>query len=214
VTDLDERIRAAFEAGYEYALSSPFPEPGDVTKGLYTDDGYWASEPGRGGGARCGGWRGAAGGPRPRRGAEPRGKRTDQGEATYLVAIAEALWEEMERDERVFLLGEDLGVYGGAFKVTEGFIERFGPSRVMDTPIVEETIVGTALGAAMEGLRPVAEFQYADFMSSGYDEITTALARYHYRSGVPVPVVLRGPSGGGVRASSFHSTNPEPWLSQ
>ncbi len=103
----------------------------------------------------------------------------------------------MERDERVFLLGEDIGVYGGAFKVTEGFIERFGPQRVMDTPIVEETIVGAALGAAMEGLRPVAEFQYADFMSSGYDEITTALARYHYRSGVPVPVVLRGPSGGG-----------------
>ena len=147
-------------------------------------------------------------------GAEPRGKRTDQGEATYLVAIAEALWEEMERDERVFLLGEDIGVYGGAFKVTEGFIERFGPSRVLDTPIVEETIVGAALGAAMEGLRPVAEFQYADFMSSGYDEITTAMARYPYRSGVPVPVVLRGPSGGGVRASSFHSTNPEPWLSQ
>jgi 2-oxoisovalerate dehydrogenase E1 component beta subunit len=145
-------------------------------------------------------------------GAEPRGKRTDQGEATYLIAIAEALWEEMERDERVFMLGEDIGVYGGAFKVTEGFIERFGPERVMDTPIVEETIVGMALGSAMEGMRPVAEFQYADFMSSGYDEITTALARYHYRSGVPVPVVLRGPSGGGVRASSFHSTNPEPWL--
>jgi 2-oxoisovalerate dehydrogenase E1 component beta subunit len=146
-------------------------------------------------------------------GAEPRGKRTEQGEATYLIAIAEALWEEMERDDRVFLLGEDIGAYGGAFKVTEGFIERFGPERVMDTPIVEETIVGMALGSAMEGMRPVAEFQYADFMSSGYDEITTALARYHYRSGVPIPVVLRGPSGGGVRASSFHSTNPEPWLS-
>lgn len=146
-------------------------------------------------------------------GAEPRGKRTEQGEATYLIAIAEALWEEMGRDERVFLLGEDIGIYGGAFKVTEGFIERFGPQRVMDTPIAEETIVGIALGAAMEGLRPVAEFQYADFMSSGYDEMTTALARYHYRSGVPVPVVLRGPSGGGVRASSFHSTNPEPWIS-
>ncbi len=145
-------------------------------------------------------------------GAEPRGKRSENGEATYLIAIAEALWEEMERDERVFLLGEDIGVYGGAFKVTEGFIERFGPQRVMDTPIAEETIVGMALGAAMEGLRPVAEFQYADFMSSGYDEITTALARYHYRSGVPAPVVLRAPSGGGVRASSFHSTNPEPWL--
>ena len=145
-------------------------------------------------------------------GAEPRGKRSDAGEATYLIAIAEALWEEMERDERVFLLGEDIGVYGGAFKVTEGFIERFGPERVMDTPIAEETIVGMALGAAMEGFRPVAEFQYADFMSSGFDEITTALARYHYRSGVPAPVVLRAPSGGGVRASSFHSFNPEPWF--
>jgi 2-oxoisovalerate dehydrogenase E1 component beta subunit len=145
-------------------------------------------------------------------GAEPRGRRTEAGEATYLIAIAEALWEEMERDERVFLLGEDIGHYGGAFKVTEGFLERFGPERVMDTPIVEETIVGMALGAAMEGLRPVAEFQYADFMSSGFDEITTALGRYHYRSGVPAPVVLRGPSGGGVRASSFHSFNPEPWF--
>ncbi|MGE5459198.1 MAG: alpha-ketoacid dehydrogenase subunit beta [Solirubrobacterales bacterium] len=145
-------------------------------------------------------------------GAEPRGKRTENGEATYLIAIAEALWEEMERDERVFMLGEDIGVYGGAFKVTEGFIERFGPERVMDTPIAEETIVGMALGAAMEGFRPIAEFQYADFMSSGFDEITTALARYHYRSGVPAPVVLRAPSGGGVRASSFHSFNPEPWF--
>jgi 2-oxoisovalerate dehydrogenase E1 component beta subunit len=128
------------------------------------------------------------------------------------VAIAEALWEEMERDERVFLLGEDIGVYGGAFKVTEGFIERFGPERVMDTPICEETIVGMAIGSAMEGFRPVAEFQYADFMSSGFDEIVTAAARYHYRSGVPLPIVLRGPSGGGVRASAFHSTNPEAWF--
>jgi 2-oxoisovalerate dehydrogenase E1 component beta subunit len=144
-------------------------------------------------------------------GAEPRGKRTEDGQATYLIAVAEALWEEMERDERVFLLGEDIGVYGGAFKVTEGFIERFGPERVMDTPIAEETIVGMSVGAAMEGLRPVAEFQYADFMSSGFDEITTVLSRYHYRSGVPLPVVLRAPSGGGVRASSFHSINPEPW---
>jgi 2-oxoisovalerate dehydrogenase E1 component beta subunit len=145
-------------------------------------------------------------------GAEPRGKRADDGQATYLIAIAEALWEEMERDERVYMLGEDIGVYGGAFKVTEGFIERFGPERVMDTPIAEETIVGMAVGSAMEGLRPVAEFQYADFMSSGFDEITTVLARYHYRTGVPLPVVLRAPSGGGVRASNFHSTNPEPWF--
>src|SRR3982750_1685677 len=145
-------------------------------------------------------------------GAEPRGKRTDAGEATYLIAIAEALWEEMERDERVFLLGEDIGVYGGAFKVTEGFLERFGPERVMDTPIAEETIVGMAVGSAMEGFRPVAEFQYSDFMTSGFDEITTVLSRYHYRSGVRMPVVLRAPSGGGVRASNFHSMNPEPWF--
>jgi 2-oxoisovalerate dehydrogenase E1 component beta subunit len=145
-------------------------------------------------------------------GAEPRGKRTDDGQATYLIAIAEALWEEMERDERVYLLGEDIGVYGGAFKVTEGFLDRFGSDRVVDTPIAEETIVGMAAGSAMEGFRPVAEFQYADFMSSGFDEITTVLSRYHYRSGVPMPVVLRGPSGGGVRASSFHSLNPEPWF--
>jgi 2-oxoisovalerate dehydrogenase E1 component beta subunit len=145
-------------------------------------------------------------------GAEPRGKRTEDGQATYLIAIAEALWEEMERDERVYMLGEDIGEYGGAFKVTEGFIDRFGAERVIDTPIAEETIVGMAVGSAMEGLRPVAEFQYADFMSSGFDEITTVLSRYHYRSGVPLPVVLRGPSGGGVRASSFHSVNPEPWF--
>ena len=145
-------------------------------------------------------------------GAEPRGKRSEDGQATYLIAIAEALWEEMERDERVYLLGEDIGAYGGAFKVTEGFIEHFGADRVMDTPIAEETIVGTAIGSAMEGLRPIAEFQYADFMTSGFDEITTTLARYHYRSGVPLPVVLRAPSGGGVRASNFHSTNPEPWF--
>jgi 2-oxoisovalerate dehydrogenase E1 component beta subunit len=145
-------------------------------------------------------------------GAEPRGKRSEEGEATYLVAIAEALWEEMERDDNVFLLGEDIGLYGGAFKVTEGFLDRFGPDRVMDTPICEETIVGMAVGAAMEGYRPVAEFQYSDFMTCGFDEIVTNAARYHYRSGVPLPIVLRAPSGGGVRAGPFHSTNPEPYF--
>ena len=145
-------------------------------------------------------------------GAEPRGKRSEDGQATYLIAVAEALWEEMERDERVIMLGEDIGVYGGAFKVTEGFLERFGPERVMDTPIAEETIVGFAVGASMEGWRPIAEFQYSDFMTSGFDEITTVLSRYHYRSGVKTPVVLRAPSGGGVRASNFHSVNPEPWF--
>src|SRR5881398_3605895 len=103
-------------------------------------------------------------------------------EVTFLEALRQGLWEEMERDERVYILGEDVGVYGGAFKVTEGFIDRFGPERVMDTPIAEETIVGTAVGSAMEGLRPVAEFQYSDFMTSGFDELVTVAGKYHWRS--------------------------------
>jgi 2-oxoisovalerate dehydrogenase E1 component beta subunit len=145
-------------------------------------------------------------------GAEPRGKRTEDGQATYLIAIAEALWEEMERDETVFMLGEDIGAYGGAFKVTEGFIERFGAQRVMDTPIAEDTIIGMSVGAAMEGLRPVAELQYSDFITCGFDELVAVAGKYHYRSGVPLPMVVRGPSGGGVRGSAFHSQNPEPWF--
>jgi 2-oxoisovalerate dehydrogenase E1 component beta subunit len=145
-------------------------------------------------------------------GAEPRGKRSENGEATFLIAIAEALWEEMERDESVFILGEDIGVYGGAFKVTEGFIERFGPDRVMDTPICEETIIGTAIGAAQAGMRPIAELQYADFIANGFDELVNVAGKHHYRVGEPVPIVVRGPSGGGVRASAFHSQNPEPWF--
>jgi 2-oxoisovalerate dehydrogenase E1 component beta subunit len=145
-------------------------------------------------------------------GAEPRGKRTEDGQATYLIAIAEALWEEMERDPSVFLLGEDIGVYGGAFKVTEGFIDHFGPERVMDTPIAEDTIIGMSVGAAMEGMRPVAELQYSDFITCGFDELVAVAGKYHYRSGVSLPFVVRGPSGGGVRASAFHSQNPEPWF--
>ena len=145
-------------------------------------------------------------------GAEPRGKRGPNGEATYLIAIAEAIWEEMERDERVFCLGEDIGVYGGAFKVTEGFIERFGPERVMDTPICEETIMGMSIGSAMAGFRPIAEVQYADFIANGFDELVNVAGKYHYRSGVPLPMVVRGPSGGGVRAAPFHSQSPEPWF--
>jgi 2-oxoisovalerate dehydrogenase E1 component beta subunit len=145
-------------------------------------------------------------------GAEPRGKRTEAGEATYLIAIAEALWEEMERDDSVFMMGEDIGLYGGAFKVTEGFIERFGADRVMDTPIIEDTFTGIAIGAAMEGLRPVVELQYADFITCAFDELVAVGGKYHYRSGVPLPLVVRGPSGGGVRGSAFHSQNPEPWF--
>ena len=141
-------------------------------------------------------------------GAEPRGKRTEDGQATYLIAIAEALWEEMERDPAVFMLGEDIGVYGGAFKVTEGFLDHFGAERVMDTPIAEDTIIGMSVGAAMEGMRPVAEL----FITCGFDELVAVAGKYHYRSGVPLPFVVRGPSGGGVRGSAFHSQNPEPWF--
>jgi 2-oxoisovalerate dehydrogenase E1 component beta subunit len=145
-------------------------------------------------------------------GAEGRGTRNEQGEATFLQAISEALWEEMENDDRVFLLGEDIGIYGGAFKVTEGFIDNFGAERVMDTPICEETIIGAAVGAALAGMRPVAELQYADFIANGFDELVNVAGKYHYRTGHSVPIVVRGPSGGGVRASSFHSQNPEPWF--
>ena len=130
-------------------------------------------------------------------------------EVTYLEALRQGLWEEMERDERVFILGEDIGIYGGAFKVTEGFIDRFGPSRVIDTPISEAAIVGAAAGAAHMGLRPVAEMQFIDFISCAYDMLTNYVATARYRTGVATPMVVRGPSGGYVRGGPFHSQMPE-----
>lgn len=133
-------------------------------------------------------------------------------EITYLKAVSEALWQEMERDESVFILGEDVGVYGGAFKVTEGFIERFGPERVIDTPLTESGFIGAAIGAAMMGMRPVVEVQYADFVSCGWDQIVNVAAKMHYRTREPVPMVIRGPSAAGVRAGPFHSQSPEAWF--
>jgi len=130
-------------------------------------------------------------------------------EVTYLEALRQGLWEEMERDERVFILGEDIGIYGGAFKVTEGFIDRFGPSRVIDTPISEAAIVGAAAGAAHMGLRQVAEMQFIDFISCAYDMLTNYVATARYRTGVATPMVVRGPSGGYVRGGPFHSQMPE-----
>lgn len=127
-------------------------------------------------------------------------------------AIREGILEEMERDERVFLLGEDIGVYGGAFKVTDGLIQRFGEERVLDTPLSETAIVGAAVGAAMMGMRPVAEMQFADFISCAFDMITNFAAKSRYRTGVGVPMVVRGPSGGGVRGGPFHSQNPEAYF--
>jgi pyruvate/2-oxoglutarate/acetoin dehydrogenase E1 component len=128
---------------------------------------------------------------------------------TYLEAIRQGLAEEMERDERVFMLGEDIGVYGGAFKVTKGFLERFGKERVIDTPIAESGIVGAAIGASLMGMRPVAEMQFIDFISCAFNMITNFAAKSRWRYGAGVPIVIRGPSGGGVRGGPFHSQNPE-----
>jgi 2-oxoisovalerate dehydrogenase E1 component beta subunit len=131
---------------------------------------------------------------------------------TYLEAIREGLWEEMERDPNVFLLGEDIGVYGGAFKVTSGFFEHFGEKRVVDTPISEAAIAGAAIGAGLMGLRPVAEMQFADFISCGFDQIVNFAAKCRYRWGAAVPMVVRAPSGGGIHGGPFHSQNPEMWF--
>lgn len=128
---------------------------------------------------------------------------------TYLEAIRSGIWEEMERDPAVFLLGEDIGIYGGAFKVTAGFLERFGERRVVDTPIAESAIVGAAIGASLMGLRPVAEVQFSDFITCGYDQIVSFAAKCRYRWGAGVPIVIRAPSGGGIHGGPFHSQNPE-----
>ena len=137
---------------------------------------------------------------------------TRGGETTYLEAIRQGLWEEMEADETVFVLGEDVGVYGGAFKVTDGFVDRFGEERVVDTPISEAAIVGASVGAALMGLRPVAEMQFIDFISCAFDQLTNVAAKNRYRWGVGVPIVVRGPSGGGVHGGPFHSLQAESYF--
>src|SRR5947199_917804 len=131
---------------------------------------------------------------------------------TYLEAIRQGIWEEMEKDPTVFCIGEDIGIYGGAFKVTDGFIDRFGPERVIDTPIAESAIVGAAFGAALTGMRPVAEFQFMDFIGCAFNQIVNMVAKSHYRWNAPAPLVLRGPAGGGVHGGPFHSQNPEMYF--
>ncbi len=131
---------------------------------------------------------------------------------TYLEALRQALAEEMARDERVFLIGEDIAAYGGAFKVTEGLADRFGAARVVDTPISESAIVGAAVGAAYMGMRPVAEMQFMDFVGCAFDMITNFAAKSRYRCGLGVPLVVRGPCGGGVGGGPFHSVNPEAFF--
>jgi len=135
-------------------------------------------------------------------------------ELTYLDAIREALAEEMRRDPKVFVLGEDVGAYGGAFGATQGLHEEFGELRVVDTPISESAIIGVSIGAALRGYRPVAEMQFADFISCGFDQIVNQAAtlRYRYGGRASVPIVVRAPSGGGVSGGLYHSQNPEAWF--
>ena len=131
---------------------------------------------------------------------------------TYLQAISDGMREEMRADERVFVMGEDIGVFGGAFKVTDGFIDEFGANRVMDTPLAESAIVGCAIGAAAEGMRPIAEMQFADFISCGFDQLVNVAGKMFYRQGLSVNVTIRLPSGGGFSGGPFHSQNPEAWF--
>ena len=133
-------------------------------------------------------------------------------ELTYLEAISDGLREEMRADPRVFLMGEDIATFGGAFKVTDGFLEEFGADRVVDTPLAESAIVGTAVGAAVAGLRPVCEMQFADFISCGFDQLVNVAGKMHYRQGLAVPMTVRLPSGGGFSGGPFHSQNPEAWF--
>ncbi|HXG91803.1 MAG TPA: alpha-ketoacid dehydrogenase subunit beta [Blastocatellia bacterium] len=131
---------------------------------------------------------------------------------TYLQAISSALREEMRRDPDVFIIGEDIGMFGGAFKITQGFLEEFGPERVIDTPISESGFVGAACAAATVGFRPVVEFQFIDFIACALDQIVNYAAKCYYRWGIQMPVVFRGPTGGGIHAGPYHSQNPEAWF--
>jgi pyruvate/2-oxoglutarate/acetoin dehydrogenase E1 component len=131
---------------------------------------------------------------------------------TYLQAISAALRDELSADDRVLIMGEDIGGFGGAFKVTDGFVSEFGPDRVMDTPLAESGIIGTAVGAAVVGMRPVCEMQFSDFIACGFDQLVNVAGKMHYRQGLAVPITVRLPSGGGFSGGPFHSQNPEGWF--
>lgn len=131
---------------------------------------------------------------------------------TYIDAITDALRFEMERDLSVFCIGEDIGSFGGAFKATKGLIDIFGKERVIDTPIAESGIIGAAIGASLCGYRPVAEMQFSDFITNGFNQVVTVAATTAYRWGIGVPIVVRLPSGAGISGGPFHSKNPEVWF--
>ncbi len=182
---VEARIRAQIEEAVEDALSAPWPEstPERELADVYA--------------------------PSPVRTTRPEGPTPEK---RYLDAISEALWQAMERDPTVILMGQDIAEYGGVFKVTEGFLERFGKARVRSTPIIESGAIGAALGLALEGFKPVVEMQFADFVSCGFNQIVNNLAKTHYRWGAAVNVTIRLPAGGGTGAGPFHSQNPEAWF--
>ena len=183
--ELEDRITDQIKRTIEWAEQQDDPTAEDVETGLFAVREDPGPEPG-----------------------EPSGEAV-----TFLDAITQALDEEMDRDERVFILGEDVGDFGGAFKVTKGLHAKYGPMRVIDTPIAESAIIGASVGAALEGMRPVAELQYTDFIYPGMDQLFTEAAKYHWKAGGAVPMVVRGPSGAGLRAGPFHSISPEGMLS-
>ncbi len=181
---LEERIQGKIRQTIEWAQEQEDPTPDMVVTDLFADQTTSHTQPAP-----------AAG-----------------DEVTMLDAITQALEEEMTRDERVFILGQDVGAFGGAFKVTKGLHDKFGSHRVVDMPIAESTIIGAAVGAALQGQIPVAELQYTDFIYSGMDQLTSEAAKYHWKGGHSVPMVVRGPSGAGLRGGPYHSISPEGML--
>lgn len=131
---------------------------------------------------------------------------------TYIEALARGMWEEMENDPSVFLIGQDIGAYGGAFKATKGFLQHFGADRVIDATLSEAAIVGASVGAALVGMRPVAEMQFADFVTCGFNQLVVSAAKTHYRWHLPLPMVVRLPTGGYIHGGPYHSASPEAWF--
>ena len=241
VKELSDRVDARLDAALERASALAQPEAGDGGWGRWSEEGHPSRGRGVAGtpglaGTPVRAHRGGGGVARARPGearresmAVPSGAESPRfnapmgdgftpteaaqaGESTYLQAISRAMRDEMRRDERTFLIGEDIAVMGGAFKITHGFLEEFGELRVVDTPIAESGIVGACIGAALMGFRPVAEMQFADFVTCGFNQLVNNAATWHYRTGTPLPFVVRLPAGGNIGGAPFHSRNPEAWF--